>query len=207
MPVWHEFYQKHKGNSFEILSVAVDLRGAEVVKEYTEGQEFTTVIDSENLLANYFGFKIVPNGIFIDEEGTIRLVKEGFHVDNEEHTSAIESLIKGEAETVELKDTYYNHQNKNSMEIQLSQTKFKLAQEYTKSNRKEEALKELDEALALDPENFLIRKQRWYIRHPEKFSPTIDIEWQQEQLKKEKELEAKQNMDDCGPDGCKIPGT
>ncbi|RBP85386.1 hypothetical protein DFO70_1451, partial [Cytobacillus firmus] len=46
------------------------------------------------------------------------------------------------------------------------------------------------------------------IRYPEKFSPIIDIEWQQEQLKKEKAQEAllKDGLA-CGPEGCIIPGT
>jgi Tfp pilus assembly protein PilF len=61
--------------------------------------------------------------------------------------------------------------------IELAQTKFKLGMEYSKQGKKEEALKELDEALLLDTDNFLIRKQCWYIRYPEKFSPVIDIDW------------------------------
>jgi hypothetical protein len=80
--------------------------------------------------------------------------------------------------------------------------------EYAKNGKKEEALKELDEALLLDSDNFLIRKQRWYIRYPEKFSPIIDIEWQQKQLEKEKAEEALLiNGLECGPEGCVIPGT
>jgi hypothetical protein len=41
-----------------------------------------------------------------------------------------------------------------------------------------------------------------------KFSPTVYIEWQQEQLEKEKaeESQLKGEMD-CGPEGCVIPGT
>ncbi|MCP8616258.1 hypothetical protein [Salirhabdus salicampi] len=80
--------------------------------------------------------------------------------------------------------------------------------EYAKNGQKEKALKELDEALLLDTNNFLIRKQRWYIRYPEKFSPTIDTEWQQKQLQKERaEEEALKGDLVCGPDGCVIPGT
>lgn len=40
-------------------------------------------------------------------------------------------------------------------------------------------------ALALDPPNFTVRKQIWMIEHPEKFYPTIDFDWQTEQLKLE----------------------
>jgi tetratricopeptide (TPR) repeat protein len=179
------------------------------VKPYAADKAFTTVVDSENVLANYLGFKIVPNGIFIDKEGTIRLIKQGFSVSNPEHVDAVEKLINGTVETVVLDDQYYNPSNNvTNIEKQLSETKFKLGMEYAKNGKKDEALEELDEALLLDPDNFLIRKQRWYIRYPEKFLPTIDIEWQQNQLEREKEVEALlKDGSDCGPEGCVIPGT
>lgn len=191
------------------MSVSVDIQGAEVVKPYAEDKPFTTVIDSENVFANVFGFKIVPNGIFIDKEGTIRLIKQGFQVTNEDHVEAVRKLIFSEVEKVELDDHYYNPSDSTSdIEKQLAQTKFKLGMEYSKNGKKVEALKELDEALLLDTDNFLIRKQRWYIRHPEKFSPTIDTDWQQKQLEKEKAEEAQLKGDMvCGPEGCVIPGT
>lgn len=209
MPGWQEFYNKFKDQDFELLSVSVDIQGAEVVKPYAEEHSFTTVIDSENVLANLFGFNIVPNGIFVDKEGTIRLIKQGFHVTNEEHIGAIEKLISGKEEQVILDDEYYNPTNQvTNMEKLLAQTKFKLGMEYAKNGKQDEALKELDEALLLDTDNFLIRKQRWYIRHPEKFAPVIDVDWQQEQLKKEKAAEALLKDDlACGPEGCVIPGT
>ena len=191
------------------MSVSSDLQGTEVVKPYAADTSFTTVIDKDNSLANYFGFKIVPNGIFIDKDGVIRLIKQGFHVTNHEHLEAVEKLINGTEETVVLDDEYYSPANLViDIEKQLAETKFKLGMEYVNKGEKEEALKELDEALLLDTDNFLIRKQRWYIRHPEKFSPAIDIEWQQEQIKKEKEQESllKDGLI-CGPEGCLIPGT
>ncbi|SDP02767.1 hypothetical protein SAMN05216565_101258 [Litchfieldia salsa] len=188
-----------------MLSVSVDIQGPEVCKPYTEGTSFTTVVDSENELANFFGFKIVPNGIFIDKEGTIRLLKQGFHVTNNDHIHALKNLIEGKVEQVLLDDEYYSPKTKViSIEKQLSETKFRLGMEYAKSGKIEEALNELDQALQLDTDNFLIRKQRWYIRFPEKFAPTIDIEWQQKQLEKER---AEESQVDCGPEGCIIPGT
>ncbi|MBM7570600.1 tetratricopeptide (TPR) repeat protein [Aquibacillus albus] len=189
--------------------MSVDIQGADVVKPYVQDTAFTTVVDAENKLANLFGFKIVPNGIFMDKEGTIRFIKQGFQVTNEEHVEAIRKLIFGEVEKVELDDQYYTPIDiASDVEKQLAQTKFKLGMEYSNNGKKEEALKELDEALLLDSDNFLIRKQRWYIRYPEKFSPTIDTEWQQKQLEKEKAEEAQLKGDMiCGPEGCVIPGT
>lgn len=179
-----------------------------MVKPYTEDTTFATVVDTENVLANMFGFKVVPNGIFVDKEGVIRLIKQGFHVTKEEHVKAVTELLNGLVEKIVLEDEYYQPSSVvPPLEKQLSETKFKLGMEYARIGKKEEALKELDEALLLDTDNFLIRKQRWYIQYPEKFSPSIDVEWQQAQLNKEREEEARRNELSCGPDGCKIPGT
>lgn len=181
------------------MSVSVDIQGADVVKPFIEGTAFTTVVDCGNVLANYFGFKKVPNGIFVDEDGVIRLLKEGFYVSDNEHIQAVEKLLSGEVDKVEFGRSPID--TTSDLEIELAQTKYKLGLEYSEQGKKEEAIKQLDEALALDRENFLIRKQRWYIRYPEKFSPSIDFEWQKELLEKERAEEAAQ----CGPDGCEIP--
>ncbi len=56
----------------------------------------------------------------------------------------------------------------------------------------------MKEALRLDRNNFVIRKQIWLIEHPEKFHPNIDWGWQGKQLKKEREqekLELPSNLD------------
>lgn len=199
-------YDQLKGGNFELLSVAVDGQGPEVVKPFVEGTTFPTLVDEDNRLVNLFGFKIVPNGIFIDEEGTILMIEEGFKVENPEHVKAVEQLLAKEVETVRFKEKAEKKESPN-LQLQLAQTKFKLGMEYAKLNRKEEALKELDDAILLDPDNFTIRKQRWYIRFPEKFSPAIDFEWQQGQLEREKQEEENHRNQGliCGPDGCFLP--
>jgi tetratricopeptide (TPR) repeat protein len=47
------------------------------------------------------------------------------------------------------------------------------------------ALKWWRVALQRDPANFTVHKQIWWVEHPEKFYPTIDTEWQREQLRLE----------------------
>ena len=47
-----------------------------------------------------------------------------------------------------------------------------------------EALTSWRAALDRDPQNFTVRKQIWWVEHPEKFYPTIDFDWQREQLKR-----------------------
>ncbi len=50
---------------------------------------------------------------------------------------------------------------------------------------------------------FLIRKQIWVAEHPERFFPTIDFPWQQEQLAAERARELAEGI--CGSDGCPVP--
>ncbi|WP_083844964.1 redoxin domain-containing protein [Paenisporosarcina sp. TG20] len=206
MPGWQKVYEDNKDKNFEILSVAVDGQGAEVVKPYVKGTTFTTVVDENNTLVNMFRFKAIPNGIFIDEDGIIRLIKEGFKVENSEHVKAVEQLINKEVEQIEFDDSAPKSEQ-SDLQLQLAQTKFKLGMEYAKQKRDDEALKELDDAILLDPDNFTIRKQRWYIRYPEKFSPVIDFDWQTGQLEKEQKYEEHHRNQGlvCGPDGCFLP--
>nr|TXF86166.1 thioredoxin family protein [Alkalicoccus halolimnae] len=208
MPGWQQLYDRKIGENFEILSVAVDGQGAGTVKPFLKETTFPTVIDENNQLVNLFQFKKIPNGIFIDEEGTIRLLKEGFDVADPADVKAVEQLISGEAETVNF-DKSHNGSQETGLELQLAQTKYKLGMEYARQKRDTEALKELDDAVLLDPDNFTIRKQRWQIRFPEKFGSEIDFDWQQEQLQKEKKQEDLHRSQGlvCGPDGCFLPGS
>ena len=93
------------------------------------------------------------------------------------------------------------------LEQELVDTKLRLANEHLERGRKEDALAELDRALELDPENYVIRKQRWSIRYPERFEPEIDWDWQKAQLALEREAERQAGGADCGPAGCPIPRT
>lgn len=188
--------------------MAVDSQGPSVVEPYAGDKSFLTLVDTENKLGQYFGFKVVPNGIFLDENGVIRLFKQDFRVAEPTHVDAVTKLANGVVAELELDDTYYEPPtNISSLEQQLADTKFKLATEYIRQEKTDMALQELDEAIRLDPDNFLVRKQRWYLRYPEKFVPTIDIEWQQHQLEQERAEEAVLRGMACGPEGCVIPGT
>lgn len=183
--------------------MAVDIQGKDVVRPYTEGHTFKTWVDSSNTLGDLFQFDAIPNGVFVGSDGIIRMIKSNFSVEKDEHVQAVEKLLSGEVDKVEFEEKSQSD-DKPNLEKQLAQTKFKLGMELMKQNKNEEALKELDEALLLVPDNFVIRKQRWYIRNPDKFTPEIDFNWQKKELQKEKEEEAL-NDGDCGPDGCKIP--
>lgn len=55
--------------------------------------------------------------------------------------------------------------------------------------RTSEALDAWGRALRIEPDNFVIRKQIWRVKHPERFYPVIDYAWQKVQLAAEKAAE------------------
>ncbi len=59
--------------------MALDLQGADKARPFAEKAKATyvTVVDGENLLGQLYGFKAVPNGFLIDEEGVVRYKKLG----------------------------------------------------------------------------------------------------------------------------------
>jgi tetratricopeptide (TPR) repeat protein len=63
--------------------------------------------------------------------------------------------------------------------------RFGLGTALYQQGRTAEALASWREASALDPPNFTVRKQIWMVEHPDKFYPTIDFNWQREQLARE----------------------
>jgi hypothetical protein len=190
LPGWQKYLNTCKSDEFDILSVSVDIKGGTFVKPYTKGYSFRTVVDSENQLASFFGFKMVPNGILLNKEGNVLFAKEGFDVNDQGDIALLNKHLQSEINHNQNQVTY-KIGNTRSTSIK-AQEKFNHALQLLNENKKQEALKVLDEALQLDSNNFVIRKQRWYIRYPEKFSPEIDYEWQKEQLEKERSAEIKQ---------------
>ncbi len=71
------------GKNVELLSVAIDMQGSEVVKPYLEKENktFVTVVDTENMFSREFGFKKIPNGYFIEPDGNVTYSKTwGFDI-------------------------------------------------------------------------------------------------------------------------------
>lgn len=183
----------------------MDAGGVEAVRPWVEVARatFLTVVDSENRLASLYGYKLIPNGILLDETGIVRYAKlGGFSIDNATDVAAIQQLLDGEVEWIEPESSVVPYQL-GATERELVETRWRLGAELFRRGAREEALTEWRRALWLDPENLTIRKQIWMARYPEKFHPTIDFAWQAEQLQREREEELAAGI--CGPDGCPIP--
>ncbi len=197
---------RNAGKDFALVSIAVDAQGAEAARPWAEaaGATFATVVDRENRLAQLYDYKLVPNGIFVDEHGIVRYAKiGGFSVDHAADVEAIQRLIDGDAEQLEAESSVAPYQL-GTLERELVETRMRLGAELFRRGARDEAIAEWRRALRLDPENLTIRKQIWMARYPEKFHPTIDFAWQQGQLQRERDEEVAAGI--CGPDGCPIPG-
>lgn len=188
------------------LSVAADIGGPEAVRPWHEaaGATFTTVVDSENRLGRLLDYKIIPNGLFLDAEG--RLVGKwiGFHVTKPECMEAVEAFRTGRLVPFESGPSGAGS-GLIPLERELCETRVRFGAALAAADRTSEALLEWQKALLMDPDNFVLRKQIWKLRFPEKFLPTIDFAWQKAQLAREREEEAAMRASGCGPDGCVLP--
>ena len=233
LPVWQKFYEKHHHENFEILSISMDTQGAEVARRFTEaaGVTYPSAVDRAQGLWDLYGFPVVPNGFFVDEQGILRYAKiGGFDARNAEDVAALERLlaspsipqatqpgveysrsiaealrraeeaVKRDPANLDLRltlaerrvdakqDAQGLREFQSALENNPKSTRalVGLATAYLDLGQKQKALSALRQASALDPGNWIIHKQIWAIEHPEQFYPSINTNWQKEQLQQEK---------------------
>jgi hypothetical protein len=194
---------------FVFISAAADVGGAAAALPFHQkaGATFTTVVDAENTLGRLFDYKIIPNGFFIDEEGVLQGKWIGFSVDRPECVAAVEQFRDGTLKSFERtpQGPVMGADSLTPVERELYETRVRLGAALRSLGRQQEAGVEWQKALLMDPENFVLRKQIWMLRYPEKFHPEIDFSWQKEQLAREQAEEEAMRQSGCGPDGCVIP--
>ncbi len=173
-------YAELQSKNVDILSVAVDLQGPEKSRPYHDeaGAEFTTVVDEENALARIFGYRAIPNGIFVDEEGKLQFQQYGgFDIKKDE----IRGLISAFAS---------DGQISNNAIIETTgpvSDHFELGLVKYHSGDLQEATSIWREGIAVDPENWNLRKQLWAVENPDKFyDGKVDYTWQREQVEQDR---------------------
>lgn len=189
MPGWQHWYAAHRGADFELVSVAVDVGGADAVRLWTDraGARFPTVIDADNRLGALLGYQAIPNGVLLDPQGVIRYAKfGGFEINRPDDVQAVEAAMRGvDGAAGSGKRAALSAADQERVAGLLHAGTAKL-----EAGEREAGLAAWREALRLDPDNFIIRKQLWRADHPERFGETIDFAWQQRQLAEEKAREA-----------------
>lgn len=136
------------------------------------------LVDANNELGEMFGFKAIPNGIFVSPDGTVDAIKAGkFDIRRSEIRHLVDNWLTGGG--LPLVDV--------PEDVEWSPRARELFLEAIAALRgddREEAIRLLKLASPLEPDNLIIRKQLWAIENPERFyAGDIDREWQREQLK------------------------
>ena len=204
--MWQDVYQRVQGPAVEFVAVALDPSGADAVRPFVESASatFPVLIDATGQASARYGFKVIPNGILVDEAGVIRYRRDGgFSNTDPRDLRAVESFARGDdpGPSPPRDDDRYVVE---PLEQELIDTKMELGHLLAAAGRDDAAVRHWQDALHRDPDNLTIRKAIWALRFPDRFHPVIDFDWQAIQLERELADEIAQGY--CGHDGCPLPG-
>ena len=167
-----------------MLSIAVDAQGAEKARPFVEkaGAQFTTLVDERNLLGRTYGFKAIPNGYLIDESGVVQYKRlGGFDVRRADTAQVVERWCTGQN-----LDAPTDQADEAAGEVDRVHALFLRGQELYRQGSVAEAMEQWREAAALEPSNWIVRKQLWAVEHPERFyDGAVDFDWQKQQIARE----------------------
>jgi hypothetical protein len=175
--VWQRYWAG-RGEDFLMLAVAQDAQGAERVEPIARaaGVTFPVVVDSASAIAAALSLRLVPAGVFVDD-GAVRHVARGdFDVADPRVRARLDAFLRGDP--VESEDDA-EPIDPRALEL------FAAGVSAYGGGDRDGALALWRRALAVDPDNFLIRSQIWSVEHPDGFWPVVDRAWQELQLAKE----------------------
>ena len=167
--------------------MAVEVQGAAAARPWLEraGATFPTVVDAANALGEALGYKAIPNGVVLDERGAVRFRKfGGFSVANAGDVAAVEHLLA--AGGAGAPDGSAVPGQAGAAPGRSRASALQRGLDLLRQGDRTGAAAAWREALAADPENYVVRKQIWAVEHPERFYPTIDWAWQKAQLARER---------------------
>jgi hypothetical protein len=171
----------------------MDAASPENARKFYEqaGVTFVRGIDRADTLWATLGFQVVPNGLFLDEQGIVRYAKfGGFEAREARDVAEIERLL-AEPAAAATQPAVVGIQEAGAPAVSATPLGtaaqwFRMGAEALRKGDKKAALRYWRKALDQEPDNFVIRKQIWALEHPEQFYPKINFDWQREQLSKEK---------------------
>ena len=181
-------YGEVRASRGDILSVAVDLQGADKARPFHDaaGAQFTTVVDETNSLAELFGFKAVPNGMLVDEEGRLAYKRfSGFDIRKPDAIEAVKMFLAHESPAsggLVSDAAGPAPASKDGLKV-ASMEHFRRGLALLKAGDRNGAVEVWREGIAAEPDNWLMRKQLWALEHPEKFyAGAVDFAWQKTQI-------------------------
>ena len=163
----------------------MDAAGPENARKFYDqsGATYLRAIDRADALWETLDFQVVPNGLFLDEQGIVRFAKfGGFEARDKSDVAEIERLLSAPVSRAASAPRPSAPPASNAE----ARDWFRRGVEAVQKGDKETAARYWRKALELDPKNLVIRKQIWALEHPEQFYPKINFDWQREQLAQEK---------------------
>jgi hypothetical protein len=165
-----------------MVGVAQDAQGETRLRPIVEdaGARFPVLIDRASKVAGFFGFQITPSGVFVDPDGVVRYV----------HGSAANQFDVADPRVRMNLDLHLAGRTPHPVDFEprISSEAMGIFGEGANlfaAGETGQALEMWRRALALDPDNFLIRSQIWSAERPERFWPAVDRDWQRAQLLRE----------------------
>jgi hypothetical protein len=165
-----------------MIGLAQDAQGPARVRPIVvaSGTTFPVLVDRASTVARWFGFQITPSGVFLDAAANVAYIHGSsvnqFDVADPRLRLNLDLHLAGGVPQPIDDDVRASSQ---ALEIFGEGTTLFAAGDTTR------ALDTWRRALAIDPDNFLIRSQIWAVEHPERFWPAVDREWQEAQLRRE----------------------
>ncbi len=181
-------YKRYRGNGFEVVSVAIDLQGAERAGPWVEkaGASFPALVDREATLGAMFGLNYVPFSFLVDETGRMVRGPQPTNVEDDSQRGEIVAWIEKGSEQVNVGKRAKMAEAAAFADPE-TRLRFSRAALLLELGKARDATIQLRRALTRDPDNWLIHKQIWSIEHPERFyDGPVDFPWQRTQLEHER---------------------
>ncbi len=125
------------------------------------------------MLGKLFGYRAIPNGVFIDETGVLRYRRfSGFDIGKPEMAADVMAFASG-ANEVQLA----------ASDTQSLSDHFERGLALYEAGDIEGAKQVWREGIEIEPDHWNMRKQLWAIENPERFyDGKVDYAWQKEQV-------------------------
>ena len=175
--MWQRWWDEGE-RAFLMIGVAQDAQGAARVRPVVRERdvEFPILLDPASTLSAALRFQVVPTGAFVDDGTIAYRHADDFDAGDPRVRAAFDAFLRGEPVPAPAGE---ERMNPDALE------RFAQGAAAHADGDDALALARWREALAIDPENFLIRSQIWALEHPERFWPTVDRDWQEQQLLRE----------------------
>ena len=155
----------------------MDVQGPEKAQPYVDAANpgFNVVIDQKNVLGELFGYRAIPNGVFLDENGTLRYRKfGGFDIRKSEMADEVFGFAAGAGVFNIEPSEPVTHGDFFARGLALYE-----------AGDVEGAAMVWRAGIAVEPDHWNMRKQLWAIEHPERFyDGAVDYGWQKEQVER-----------------------